>query len=95
MSKEEWMSNLEYLPEFMRDFHVQKNLFKTVDEIYERYQGQIDWRQAHIYTIDRFLWFMASRGYTLQKCRKQFDFPDIQETLQNINLLSGFLNGDN
>lgn len=63
---------LPYLPEFMQDFHDQKDLFKEIDMIYEKSEGtDISWVKAHCYTVDRFLYYMASRGYTLQKCRKK------------------------
>jgi len=74
-----WLQSLEYLPEQLRDFHDQKDFFKSMHILYQHGEGAEDkpnWRDGQIYTIDWFLWFMASRGYTLQKSRKKIDFAD-------------------
>jgi len=65
-----WLKAGKHLPSFMRDFHDQKDLFKTVGG-YDRDDPypDISWIDGHTYTIDRFLWWMAAHGYTLQKCR--------------------------
>ena len=82
----------EYLPEQLRDFHDQKNLFKSMHHLYqdgENAKEMPNWVQGHVYTIDWFLWFMASRGYTLQKCRKKgvefAEWPDFRKILQAEN----------
>ena len=82
-----WLDSAEYLPDFMRDFHDQKDLFKTIHELVNAHDGTkaISWRDAHIYTIDVFLWFMARRGYTLQRSRVKCEFLDIHETIANQN----------
>ena len=70
----EFLLSGDYLPEFLRDFHDQKDLFKSLHHLYQDSEGAEDkpnWRDGHVYTIDWFLWFMASRGYTLQKCRRK------------------------
>lgn len=70
----EWLKTGEYLPDFMRDFHDQKDLFKAIHSAYRNDDpaGRMpSWVTSHIYVVDWFLWFMASRGYTLQKCRKK------------------------
>ena len=78
-----WMESLAYLPEFMRDFHDQKDLFKTIDELVNKNEGtrRVNWVDAQIYTIDVFLWFMARRGYTLQRSRAKQSFLDIHQTI--------------
>jgi hypothetical protein len=78
-----WLKSAKYLPDFMRDFHDQKDLFKTIHELVSEHDGTkaISWRDAHIYTIDVFLWFMARRGYTLQRSRVKCDFLDIHQTI--------------
>lgn len=74
-----WLKSGKYLPEFMRDFHDQKDVFKSIHKLY----GDLDvpdppsWVDGHMYTIDRFLWYMASRGYTLQKSRKHIEFKEL------------------
>lgn len=81
-----WLKSGEYLPEFMRDFHDQKDLFKALQPIMQRsvdggntYLENMNWTMAHIYVVDVFLWCLARRGYTLQKSKKKLDFEDIYE----------------
>jgi len=89
------MSNLDrylesgdHLPENMRDFHDQKDLFKSIDILYQDspHENMPNWVQGHQYTIDWFLWFMASRGYTLQRCRKKSvefkEWPNFREIME-------------
>lgn len=89
---DEWRESLRHLPEFMRDFHDQKNLFKSIHLLYSN--GRNDetyipnWIAAHVYTVDWFLWFMASCGYTLQRTRKagiEFDeIPDFRKLMAEL-----------
>jgi hypothetical protein len=83
-----WLRSGEYLPDFMRDFHDQKDLFKAVDDIRQRsvernggsYMRDLSWSDAHVYTVDIFLWMMARHGYTLQRSRKRgVTFPDVHD----------------
>lgn len=80
-----WLESGAYLPEFMRDFHDQKDLFKTIHELVNQNEGTrcVNWVDAQIYTIDVFLWFMARRGYTLQRSRAKQSFLDIHQTIAN------------
>jgi len=69
-----WLESLEYLPKFMRDFHDQADLFKSIHLLYRDSSNASEmpnFVNGQIYVIDWFLWFMASRGYTLQKTRKK------------------------
>ena len=77
----QWRTEGKHLPPFMRDFHDQKDLFKTIHERYVERPDGANWVQAHCYTIDFFLWFMAQHGYTLQKCRTKLPFDDIHATI--------------
>jgi hypothetical protein len=87
-----WLKSGKYLPEFMRDFHDQKLLFKWIGHIIDK--GRADpakrladmpsWVDAHIYTIDFFLWYMAKCGYTLQKTRTKLEFYNIEATLEDF-----------
>jgi hypothetical protein len=90
----DFMNSGKYLPKFMRDFHAQKRLFKSIDEMVDRakerdkklhrYGSEYpNWIMAHVYVIDIFLWYMALHGYTLQKSRKQCKFDDIHKTLED------------
>lgn len=74
-----WLESGEYLPKFMRDFHDQKDVFKSIYYLYQDSPGKDrmpSWLSSHIFVIDWFLWFMASRGYTLQKSRKRIEFRE-------------------
>lgn len=81
-----WMKSGQYLPDFMRDFHDQKDLFKAVDEVAQRSIANgnrdienVSWRAGHVYTVDIFLWVMAKHGYTLQRTRRRFPFREIRD----------------
>ena len=84
-----WMKAGRYLPKEFRDFHAQKDLFKTIHEIYAldasqaKAVEQLSWIGAHIYVIDFFLWFMAKRGYTLQRSKAKLEFLDMSESIEN------------
>ena len=91
MDFKQWRESGAYLPEFMRDFHDQKDLFKALDEVRERaiaknggsYMRDVSWMDAHVYTTDIFLWVMAGQGYTLQRSRRRFRFGDIYEFVKS------------
>lgn len=84
---EEWLNQGKHLPEFMRDFHYQKELFKAMHEIVIEDKSKLEkrptWIQGHIYVIDVFLWFMARRGYTLQRSRSKMTFRDLTKDIEN------------
>lgn len=91
----DWLHSGKYLPPLLRDFHDQKDVFKLIfSKINVKNHGtpglsplkDLDWVAAHIYTIDIFLWFMAKRGYTLQRSRmKGLKFNDIEAELQQAD----------
>jgi hypothetical protein len=69
-----WRNSGKYLPEPLRDFHAQKDFFKAMHHAYREDdpRGEMPtWVTGHIYTVDWFLWYIAARGYTLQKTRTQ------------------------
>ncbi len=85
-----WRHQGRHLPSFMRDFHNQKDLFKTMHELTHSENPEddkISWMDGQIYTIDTFLWFMARHGYTLQKTRTKLPFEDIEDTVQTMTNL--------
>lgn len=91
MTPEKYTSNGEYLPDFIKDFHDQKDLFKA---IYQQYKGgnskkllqDVNWIDAHVFTIDVFLWWMGQHGYKLQKAKKKgVKFYDPEETIRHFN----------
>lgn len=61
-----WLTSGEYLPHFMRDFHDQKDVFKTMHNTIKNADENGNPRDGHIYVVDTFLWYMARCGYTLQ-----------------------------
>lgn len=87
----QWRDDQKHLPEFMRDFHNCKDLFKSISEYIVCEEGhpanQVNWVQAHCYTVDVFLWFMAEHGYTLQRSRARHDFTDIHERIDYMKEL--------
>jgi hypothetical protein len=83
---QKWLESGKYLPVFMRDFHDQKDLFKCIHSMtdYSNRKDSISWVHGHIYVIDAFLWFMARRGYTLQKNRTKQDFVCLSEDIATL-----------
>lgn len=83
-----WRSEGKHLPVFMRDFHDAKDVFKSIDQYLvfdpEHEHMKISWLQAHCYTIESFLWFMAEHGYTLQKSRSRLPFSDLEAKLNAL-----------
>lgn len=111
MNLDEWMQSGKYLPPPLRDFHDQKRIFKIVGEMVQRRQAKADncydrllsdlpnWVQGQIYVIDFFLWFMARRGYTLQRSRRALDFVDIADDIaafeqREHGMLKAMIEGD-
>jgi len=91
MEREEWLKSGEYLPEMMRDFHDQKDLFKAMHSLYrgnDQANQMPNWINGHCYVVDWFLWYMASRGYTLQKSRKQVSFLPFAEPPEYMGILT-------
>lgn len=84
-----WRKEGKHLPEFLRDFHDQKDFFKflhetlTVDE--NPLTKDINWMQGHAYLIDCVLWKLARHGYTIQKSRAKQNFEDIDEAISANN----------
>lgn len=81
----EWRGESKHLPEFMRDFHEQKDLFKSMLNYFNNADEMpVSWVDGHVFTIDWFLWFMAAHGYTLQKTRSKIDdFHDLNKTIES------------
>jgi len=89
MKPHEYTESKEYLPDFMRDFHDQKDLFKAIHELYKDNDSlkkmPQSWVDNHIFVIDYFLWFMGQHGYKLQKVRKKgVEFCDIHKTVEEM-----------
>ena len=78
-----WLKKGRHLPRFLRDFHDQKDVFKSIDRRWGREEGHyaVNWMAAQCYVIDRFLKFMALHGYTLQRTRADVGTWDLTQTL--------------
>ena len=89
MKAREYCLEAKYLPDILKDFHDQKDLFKTFWDWWGREienELGITWSDAHIFTIDKFLWFMGLHGYKLQKDRsKGVDFYDINDSIKAMD----------
>ncbi|WP_225104426.1 hypothetical protein [Pseudomonas aeruginosa] len=87
----QWRDEQKHLPEFMRDFHNCKELFKGISDYIvlddDHPAKGVNWMQAHCYTIDVFLWFMARHGWTLQRSRARQNFDDLYVLLEELNRL--------
>lgn len=89
MSAEQYVNNQGHLPEFLKDFHDQKDFFKAIYAQYsegkaKKLLSEVNWIDAHCFTIDVFLWWMGVHGYKLQKARKRdVEFYDPIETIQH------------
>lgn len=79
----DWRENGKHLPEFMRDFHDQKDLFKSMAHYFNNScEMPVSLTDGHVFTVDWFLWFMAAHGYTLQKTRTNCDdFHELSATI--------------
>jgi hypothetical protein len=80
-----WRDRGRHLPQFLRDFHKQKDVFKLFERAASRLRSSDlnlpSWRAAHVYTIDVFLWLMALYGWTLQRSRAHVDHEDIHAAI--------------
>lgn len=86
---QQWLDSAKYLPEPLRDFHDQKDTFKAMHELIDveehPYAKSVNWRDGQCYVIDIFLWFMARRGYTLQRSRQKLPFRDLDTDVSTQN----------
>lgn len=81
---DEFLENGLYLPEFLRDFHDQKLFFKMLHAKTPDpgpHFKKPTWIDGQVYVISFFLWFMAKRGYTLQRSRRSLNFGNIEDEL--------------
>lgn len=81
-----WCEEGKHLPKIMRDFHAQKDIFKTMHDLTDvaghEYAKDISFVKGQCYIIDIFLWFMARHGYTLQKSRAPIFFEDLDTNVR-------------
>lgn len=76
MNPLEYVQSEKHLPEPLRDFHDQKDVFKRIWRMVEMRRktdpqalDAMHWINGHVFVIDFFLWFMAQHGWTLQRSR--------------------------
>jgi hypothetical protein len=86
----QYTESSDYLPDLLKDFHDQKELFKAIHQLYKDNESlrkmPNSWVDNHIFVIDYFLWFMGQHGYKLQKVRKKgVQFYDLQKTIDEMN----------
>ena len=76
----------KYLPKPLRDFHDAKEVLKTIHGTMNieknEYARKVNWITGSCYVIDVFLWFMARRGWTMQRSRANVDFLDLNEDIE-------------
>ncbi len=96
---DQYMNNNENLPGFIKDFHDQKDLFKAIYQQYgegnsKKLLVDVNWVDAHVFTIDVFLWWMGQHGYKLQKSKKKgVEFYDAETTISHfLDIRRGKLN---
>lgn len=86
-NRHNWLTSGKYLPDFMRDFHDGKDLFKTIHGFINMEKNtmvkNVSWAVGQCYVIDIFLWFMGMHGYTLQKSRSDIEFLDLNKTMED------------
>lgn len=86
MTTDDYLKSGKYLPPFLRDFHDQKDVFNTMHRIIavdrHDYAKSVNWVTGQCYVIDIFLWFMARRGWTLQRSRAKVDFQDLAADIE-------------
>lgn len=80
---QQWRESGKYLPPELQDFHAQKDLFKNIHTFVavdkHEYCKDINWAVGQCYMIDIALWYLARKGYTLQKSRQKLEFEKIED----------------
>lgn len=82
-----WRAAGRHLPHWLRDFHAQRSVFRTLHSLTRPQAGEeekVGWVDGQIYVIDTFLWFMARHGYTLQKSRARLPFDDLSVSIEHV-----------
>jgi len=75
-----WRDEGKHLPEFLRDFHDQKDFFKFLHEFVTiEDHGMLKNINC---TIDVLLWALSRFGYTLQRNRSHQSFDDLGEFIK-------------
>lgn len=82
---EQWRKDGKHLPEFLKDFHDQKDFFKFLHEFAQVDQKEIvkdiNWMEGQIYTIDVFLRVLARFGWSIQRNKSDQNFDNLNEII--------------
>jgi hypothetical protein len=91
---EAWLTAGRHLPAALRDFHHKKGVFAAMHALQDACSAgprdglakllHVDQVAGHTYVIDRFLWFMARRGWTLQRSRADLPFCDLKADVDGV-----------
>ena len=85
----EWRESKDYLPDFLRDFHDQKDLFKCMHEMIDveknEYAKTVSWVAGQCYVIDIFLWFLSRYGYKIQRSSAKVEFENLNDAIRRCN----------
>lgn len=87
MTVVEYVRSGRHLPPPLRDFHDQKDAFKLMHSRqgdFEFNGAAVAWTTGQCYVIDRFLWFMALHGWTLQQSRAKVEFLDLDQGIREM-----------
>lgn len=90
MELNSFLASQKWLPHNLRDFHDQKDVFKTLhDWMASRASKDSsykmpNWVEGQIYVIDQFLYFMACHGFILQKSRSNVEFCSLDESIKKL-----------
>lgn len=86
-----WRAAGKHLPDILKDFHDQKDVFKTMHAFIGEqraeegpYIQRPTWVEGQCYVLDCFLWFMARHGYTLQRSRANQTFDSLEESIKIV-----------
>lgn len=86
---EQWRQDKKHLPEFLKDFHDQKDFFKYLHEALQLQDHDllkdVSWIQNQVYTMDMLLFVLARYGWTLQRSRAHQNFDDLDAKIKEMN----------
>lgn len=88
-SPKSYVESGDHLPKPLKDFHNMKDVFKLLHRKYGEagtsyYKGtacEINWMDGSCYVVDWFLWFMAQRGWAMQRSRAKVEFTNLSEEI--------------
>jgi hypothetical protein len=88
ISADSYVKSGAHLPAPLRDFHDAKDVFRTMHERMDVRSNEcareVTWVRGQCYVIDLFLWFMAKRGWTLQRSRAKVEFLDLAADIKAV-----------